>query len=93
MLPETKPIVHRIVPDDAGHILVFADVAREPAGTAVDVFRESGEYLGRMTVPTPVPFAGRRFPVVHATPEHLFVVVKDELDVSYVSRLKIVKGR
>lgn len=96
-LPQTKPIVRRILPDQAGHIFVLADVAGESAGTVVDVFRESGEYLGRLTLPTPValvPLAPlRRVPVVHATAEHLLVVIKDELDVLYVSRLRIVKGR
>lgn len=93
-LPRAKPIVHRIVPDNAGHIFVFVDVAGVPAGTAVDVFRENGHYMGRMTLPTAVPLfpTSRDSPVVHATPEHLFVVVEDDLDVPYVSRLKIVKG-
>lgn len=90
-LPETRPIVHRILPDGAGHIFVIADVAGVPAGSIVDVFGKSGEYLGRMTLPTPVSL----FPpplVAHATPEHLYLVVRDELDVPYVSRLRIVRG-
>ncbi|HEX7051941.1 MAG TPA: 6-bladed beta-propeller [Longimicrobiales bacterium] len=92
-LPETKPIVYGIVPDNAGHIYVFADVAGVPPGTFVDVFRESGEYLGRMALPMPVPLTPGRPPVVHATLEHLYVVVSDGLDVPYVSRLRIIRGR
>ena len=90
-LSETRPIVHRILPDGAGHLYVLADVAGVPAGSIVDVFRESGEYLGRMALPAPVSL----FPsplVAYATGEHLFFVVTDELDVPYVSRLRIVKG-
>lgn len=93
-LPETKPIVHGIVPDGAGNLFVFVDIVGEPAGSVLDVFQENGVYLGRMTLPTPVPFSARNHvPVVHATSEHLYVVVKDELDVPYVSRLRIQKGR
>lgn len=94
-LPETKPIVHRIVPDNAGHIFVFVDVAGIPAGSVVDVFQDSGKYLGRMALPTPVPLfpPSHLDPVAYATSEHLYVVVKDKLDVPYVSRLRIVKGR
>lgn len=41
----------------------------------------------------PVPLEPGRPPVVHVTPEHLYVVTKDELDVPYVSRLRIERGR
>lgn len=93
-LPETRPMVHGIVSDGAGHLFVFADVAGAPAGTVVDVFREDGEYMGRMRLPTPVPlFPAPPSPVAYATPEHLLVVVEDELDVAYVSRLRIIKPR
>jgi len=91
-LPETRPIVHRILPDGTGHILVIADVAGVPGGSIVDVFRETGEYLGRMTLPVRVSL----FPppvVAYAAPGHLFLVVKDATDVPYISRLRIVEGR
>ncbi|MFW6202351.1 MAG: 6-bladed beta-propeller [Gemmatimonadota bacterium] len=91
-LPETRPVVRGIVPDGAGHLFIFADVAGEPAGSVVDVFRESGEYLGRMTLPTPVPLPPTGPPVAHIAEDHLYVVVEDELDVPYVSRLRIVRG-
>jgi len=92
-LPDTRPVVHRILTDGAGHVFVFADVAGQPAGTVVDVFRESGRYLVRLTLPTPVPLFPPPLPVVaHATPTHLFVVVEDALDVPYVSRLRIVRN-
>lgn len=92
VLPATKPLLHRIRPDNAGHIFTFVDVAGEVPGTCVDVFREDGLFLGRMSLPTPVPLSPRRVVVAHATSEHLYVVVEDELDVQYVSRLKIIRG-
>ena len=90
-LPDNKPIVSRIVPDNAGHFYVFADVAGVLAGSIVDVFRDNGVYLGRMTLPSPVSL----FPpplVAHATADHLLVVTPDELDVPYVSRLRVVRS-
>lgn len=90
-LPEARPIVNRLLHDGDGHILVLADVDGVPSGSIVDVFEDSGQYLGRMNLPMPVPV----YPppvVAHATQEHLFIVTKDELDVSYVSRLRIVRG-
>lgn len=90
-LPETKPLIHRIRSDEAGHILVFAEVAGEAAGSVVDVFRDSGEYLGRLTLPTPAALASRLLPVVHVTADYLYILIVDELDVQYVSRLKIVR--
>jgi hypothetical protein len=91
-LPETRPVVYGVVPDNAGHILVFADVAGEARGTVLDVFRESGEYLGRTRLPTPVPLSPDRPPVVHVSPEYLHVVVEDQLAVPYVSRIAVTKG-
>lgn len=93
-LPATRPIVHHLVPDNAGHLLVFADIAGEPPGTVVDVFRDTGVYLGRLTLPTAVALGPPRSPpIVHVNQEYLLAVVRDELDVPYVSRLKIVKER
>jgi hypothetical protein len=90
-LPETRPIVYGIVPDDAGNVLVFVDVAGEPSGTVVDVFRRDGAYRGRMRLPTPVRLsAGMR--TVHIRGDHLYVVTYDELDVPHVVRLRIIKG-
>lgn len=91
-LPETKPVVYGVVPDNAGHILVFADVAGHAPGTVLDVFRESGEYLGRARLPTPAPLNPNRPPIVHVSPEYLYIVVEDEMEVPYVSRLAITDG-
>jgi hypothetical protein len=91
-LPETKPVIYGIVPDNAGHVLVFVDVAGEGPGTVLDVFRESGEYLGRVKLPIRVPLLPGRAPVVHATRDYLYAVVEDEMEVPYVSRLRKIEG-
>lgn len=91
-LPRTKPIIYGIVPDQAGHVYVFPDVTGEDPGTIVDVFRETGEYLGRLELPFTVPLESGRQPTVRATAEHLYVVVRDSLDVPYVARLRIRRG-
>lgn len=88
-LPEFKPIVYGIVPDHAGHVIVFVDVAGEDPGTVMDVFRESGEYLGRVRLPDAVPLRPNRPPVAHVSADHLYVVIADSLGVPYVSRLLI----
>ncbi len=91
-LPDTKPVVYGIVPDHAGHVYVFPDLAGEDPGTIVDVFRETGEYLGRLELPFAVPLESGRQPTARATAEHLYVVVRDSLDVPYVARLRIDRG-
>lgn len=92
-LPEVKPLIHRILTDDAGHLFVFADVAGTPSGTFVDVFEDDGRYLGRLDLPTPVSFFPLPQPLVaYATAEHLYVVVLDDDDVLYVSRLRLIRG-
>lgn len=90
-LPGTRPVLYGIVPDKAGHVFVFADVADEPPGTVMDVFRENGTYLGRMTLPVPVPLNPNRSPVVHITQDHLYLVVTDTLDVPNVVRLRMIR--
>jgi hypothetical protein len=93
-LPETRPIVHGIVPDNAGHVLVFVDVAGEQPGRVVDVFQVNGQYLGRMVLPIAVPLSLRhQQPVAFATAAALYVAAIDSLDVPYVARLRIVKGQ
>ena len=59
---------------------------REPV--AFDVFEPDGRYLGMVTAPTgfsvnPTPVFGR---------DHVWAVVRDELDVQYVTRFRIAGG-
>lgn len=93
-LPETKPVVLRLLTDNAEHVFVFLQLAGQPSGTVVvDVLQENGEYLARMILPVALAYSPRWPPVAYATPDHLYVLVKDSLDVQYVSRLKIIKGQ
>lgn len=87
-LPELRPLIGAIVPDGAGHVYVLVDVAGRPAGTTLDVFEESGVYLGRLQLPSRV---SRSRPVIHATRDYLYLVITDELDVQYASRLRVIK--
>lgn len=85
-LPRTKPVIRRIVGDDAGHIYVVPELAGVPAGTALDVFRDTGEYLGRLPLPVPIHITR---PVIFATRDHLYYVVADEFDLPYLARFRI----
>ncbi|MDX1396872.1 MAG: 6-bladed beta-propeller [Gemmatimonadota bacterium] len=87
-IPTTKPVIRALFGDSEGHIYVVPEVEGVEAGSAVDVFREDGGYLGRMSFPRSIHLAGVR-PL--ATRDHLYVVVTDELDVPYVERLRVVR--
>lgn len=91
-LPETKPIIHGIIPDNAGNVLVFPETAGAAAGTVVDVFRESGAYRGRLSLPIPpVPISRRAALTAYATSDHLLIAFVDALDVPHVARFNIIK--
>jgi hypothetical protein len=92
-LPEVLPILRVIVPDDDGHVLVFPHVSGELPGRVVDVFRDDGVYLGRMSLPAGVTWAADTDLLVHATAEHLLVLTSDELDVPHVVRFRLIKPR
>ena len=47
-LPERKPVIINIFVDGAGHVFVVPETSRVDAGTAIDVFREDGVFLGRV---------------------------------------------
>jgi hypothetical protein len=88
---ETKPVVRRIFGDGSDYLYVVPETSVTPGGTAVDVFRVTGEFLGRLELPTPMwmPTQG---PVVTATPTHIYYVAADELDVPRIVRLRIVRS-
>lgn len=92
-LPQTLPVLLQVVPNNAGHVFVFPDVVSEPAGSVVDVFEDTGVYLGRMELPATAYLHPRSGPIVHASADHLLLVTTDELDVPYITRFKIVKAR
>jgi hypothetical protein len=84
----TKPMIRRIFSDELGHIFVLSELEGRPLGTFVDVFRDSGRYLGRVDLPTPVSFP---YPPPFATDTHLFYITTDEFDVGYVVRVRLHK--
>jgi len=91
-LPETRPIINRLIADRAGHLYVIADLAGHAPGTVLDVFRtDDGQYLGRLELPQPVPLQPRRLLVGYATADHLLFVVLDENNTPFISRLRIVR--
>ena len=87
-LPETRPVLASLFADGEGHVFVIPDVQGAPGGTAVDVFTDEGVYVGRSRFPQPIRTPGE---VPVATSSHLYVIVEDEFDVPYVSRLRITK--
>ncbi len=87
--PATKPMIRRIFGDDAGHVFVLSEQEGMPLGTFVDVFRDTGRYLGRIELPAPVHFP---YPPPHATESHLYYVTTDEFGVEYVVRARWEKG-
>lgn len=89
-MSQTKPIIRGVFSDDAGHVYVVPELAGVRAGTVLDVFRDTGEYLGRMDLPVAmhVPPSG---PLASATRNHLYYVVADEFDVPRLSRFRITR--
>lgn len=83
-----RRLVNRILTDDAGHVYVFAQGDDLELGTAMDVFRDSGQYLGRMTLPGKVEVT---MPPPLIRNGRIYGVVRDEFDVPYVVRWRIIQ--
>ena len=78
----------RLRTDNAGHLYVIPQEPGVPEGTALDVFQDSGEYLGRIALPETIESS---FPAPYFSRDHVFAVVYDEFDVPYVVRWRIVR--
>lgn len=91
-LPEHKPILQRILTNGDGLIFVFADVDTVEEGTVVDLFKDNGEFIGRIPLPRPVAFLPSGAIVAHATKDQLLLLVTDSSDIPYVSRLRLVRA-
>ena len=87
-IPRRKPIIRKIFSDGDGHMFVIPQGPDVDEGTAVDVFRESGEYLGRLRLPERISF---RIVSPVVTGNRLYALVLDEYDVSYVIGWRLVK--
>ena len=91
-IPEFKPVLQRLVTDDAGRLYVFPVTEPELEGRVVDVFQSDGVYQGRMTLP--VTFAlgpGRPLPLFRG--RHAYAVTTDELDVQYLVRVSFAEDQ
>lgn len=84
----TKRLVTRLRTDNAGHLFVIPQEPGVPQGTTVDVFRDSGEYLGRIELPETIEITS---PAPYFTADHMYAIVYDDFDVPYVVRWRIVK--
>jgi hypothetical protein len=86
-LPSYRPVVTRIITDDAGHVLVFPRLQRIQEGRIMDVFgAKTGEYLGRVSLPIPVTDQTPAF----AGEGALYLVETTSLGVHRVVRLALL---
>ena len=85
-LPKSKPVVRKIFVDGVGHVFVIPETSRVDAGTAIDVFREDGAFVGRMAVPNSVQLNPG---VVHATADYMLFAGEDNAGTPYVTRLRL----
>jgi 6-bladed beta-propeller len=83
-----RRLITRLITDQAGHLYVFPQEDGVPEGTALDVFEDTGVYLGRITLPEKVNILSPR-PTV--TRNNFYAVVLDEFDVPFVVRWRIVR--
>lgn len=83
-----RRLVTRVLTDNAGHIYVLPQEEGLEQGLTVDVFEESGVYLGRMEFGEKVRTLG---PPPYVTRDHVYAVVNDEFDVPFVVRWRIVR--
>lgn len=85
-LPTTKPATESLFFDDEGRIFVRPITPRSEEGRRLDVFDPIGRFLGSLTLP--FSLASNPSPIIRNGV--LYGVTRDELDVSYVVRAKIV---
>jgi len=86
-IPDRKPAFRTLVEDDSGHLWVWPHLAAGEV-EGVDVFDPEGRYLGR--VPTGLPVPASPVPVIRG--DRFYAVLRDDLDIQYVARLRI-QGR
>ncbi|MGD2217830.1 MAG: hypothetical protein PVJ64_13825 [Gemmatimonadales bacterium] len=87
VIPTHKPAFNRFVLDDAGYLFVNLPDSEGRAGRLIDVFDPEGRYLGRMTAPVRLDWMVP--PTI--TRNYLLGMARDELDTSYVVRLRLVR--
>ena len=86
-LPEEKPIIEAMFVGGEGHVYIMPETSRVEPGTAIDVFREDGTFVGRLAVPEAVKPTDLW--MAHATHEYLLLSGADDAGTPYVTRLRI----
>jgi sugar lactone lactonase YvrE len=92
--PSHKPSLSRLFVTRAGYLMV-SPTTREPGsgwqtmGSRLDVFEPSGRYVGRLELPDGMRIANPE-PVFEG--DRVYGVLRDELDVPYVVRLRLQDG-
>jgi hypothetical protein len=90
-LSQTKPVIHGLTGDNMGHIFVLPEEEGVPAGTVLDIFQDSGVYLGRVALPRRAVTHGRGSTLV-ATGSHVYYVWENEMGAHGVARAAIHGG-
>lgn len=85
-IPEVRPAVEGLFTDDDGRLWVQAVTASDSVRTFDAFDTVTGDYLG--TLVTEIPVESTPAPVIRG--ETLWAVVRDELDVAYVIRGRMV---
>jgi hypothetical protein len=85
-VPAVKPAFHSFLVDDEGRVWVAPYAAPGSSGTTWDVFSPSGAHLATLATPLSLD-TEHPVPVVRASV--LYAVVRDDMDVPYVVRLRV----
>lgn len=86
LIPTEKPAFNRIVAGENGHLFTNVPGSGDEKGRLIDVFNGDGVYLGRLTAPVALDWM---IPL-RITSSHILGVTRDELDVPYVVRLRVL---
>lgn len=86
-IPEHKPAVSWFFLDDEDHIWVARTTTQGAVDQPFDIFNPTGQYLGTVVA----PFRLSSSPIPFVRDGALYGVVRDDLDVPYVVRARIVR--
>lgn len=86
-IPDTRPAYRWFAVEPGGHVWVAPIVAGASSGSMLDVFDPEGRYLGRVDAPVALTGRGLVF-----RDDRIYGLTTDELDVTYVVRLRVGRG-
>jgi len=84
LMPENKPVIEKLIPDDEGRLWVERSV-REGAEPVYDIFDREGEYLGSVRL----GFRPDQYRPIRIRHGFIYAVVLDEWDVPSVVRAPV----